>query len=175
MNVGINPTRDGALEVLEKMGARLTMLRTETVSGEPVADIRVESSSLVASKIDASLMPRLIDEVPILVLAATQAEGTTVITGAGELRVKESDRLKTISLELNKMGADIREEKDGLVINGPTPLKGAEVESCGDHRIAMTLAVAGLVAKGPTKIRNVECVDTSFPGFYGILRGIIKE
>ena len=110
-------------------------------------------------------MPRLIDEIPALVLCATQATGKSTISGASELRVKESDRLRTITDELKKMGADIEEKDDGLVIKGPTKLKGAVVESYGDHRIAMTLAIAGLIAEGETIINNVDCVETSFPGF----------
>jgi 3-phosphoshikimate 1-carboxyvinyltransferase len=173
-NVGVNPTRDGILEVLRKMKAKITVLAQHEVSGEPVADIAVESSELSATGIGGAIMPRLIDEVPVLVLAATQAKGTTVISGAAELRVKESDRLKTIAAELNKMGAHIEEQKDGLRIYGPTPLHGADTESYGDHRIAMTLAVAGLIADGTTHIRNTECVDTSFPGFLTILEGLRK-
>ncbi|MCX5781350.1 MAG: 3-phosphoshikimate 1-carboxyvinyltransferase, partial [Elusimicrobia bacterium] len=126
------------------------------------------------SIISGSLIPRLIDEIPILALAATQAEGITQISDAGELRVKESDRLKTISSELNKMGANIEEKKDGLIIHGKTKLRGAEVESFGDHRIAMTLAIAGLVAEGETLIKNVECVDTSFPGFFELLQSLVN-
>ncbi|MHB9154742.1 MAG: 3-phosphoshikimate 1-carboxyvinyltransferase, partial [Endomicrobiales bacterium] len=114
-NVGVNPTRDGVIEVLKGMGARITFLKSEEVSGEPVADLLVENSELGAVKIGTTIMPRLIDEIPALVLAATQAFGTTVVSGAGELRVKESDRLKTISSELGKMGADIHEKEDGLV------------------------------------------------------------
>jgi 3-phosphoshikimate 1-carboxyvinyltransferase len=173
-NVGVNPTRDGILEVLRKMKAKITVLAQHEVSGEPVADIAVESSELSATGIGGAIMPRLIDEVPVLVLAATQAKGTTVISGAAELRVKESDRLKTIAAELNKMGAHIEEQKDGLRVYGPTPLHGADTESYGDHRIAMTLAVAGLIADGTTHIRNTECVDTSFPGFLTILEGLRK-
>lgn len=164
-NMGINPTRDGILEVLRKMGAHITAQKTYEASGEPVADFLVESAKLKGVTITGEMIPRLVDEIPILALAATQADGTTVISGARELRVKESDRLKTIATELNKMGARIREKEDGLVIEGPTPLFGREVESYGDHRIAMTLAIAGLIAKGDTKVKNTSCVDTSFPGF----------
>jgi 3-phosphoshikimate 1-carboxyvinyltransferase len=165
VNVGVNPTRDGILEVLKAMGAKIDVLKTYDVSGEPVADLVVESARLAGTEIKGTIMPRLIDEVPIIALAATQAHGVTVISGAGELRVKESDRLKTIAAELGKMGARIKEKEDGLIIEGPTPLFGREVESYGDHRIAMMLAVAGLIAKGETKVKNTACVDTSFPGF----------
>ena len=172
LNVGVNPTRDGIIEVLEKMNADLRFLRRFDVSGEPAADIEVRNAKLGAVEVTRELMPRLIDEVPALVLAATQASGTTVISGAGELRVKESDRLKTVSSELGRMGADITETEDGLIIRGPVKLRGAEVESHGDHRVAMTLAVAGLIAEGETVIRNVDCVSTSFPGFMSTLSGV---
>jgi 3-phosphoshikimate 1-carboxyvinyltransferase len=161
--------RDGVLEVLTAMGAALTYEKTAEASGEPVADIRVTSASLRAGRIDGTMIPRLVDEIPILVLAATQATGTTVISGAGELRVKESDRIKTITAELSKMGANITEKEDGFIINGPCRLHGAEVQSYGDHRIAMTLAIAGLIADGETLIRDVECVNTSFPSFKEII------
>ena len=170
--VGVNPTRNGVIEVLRKMGASLTVSSIKDVSGEPVASLTSGSSKLKAFTIQGDMIPRLIDEIPVLVLAATQAEGTSVISGAEELRVKESDRLKTITSELSKMGAKIEEKKDGLIIHGKTKLKGAQVESWGDHRIAMTLAVAGLIAEGETNIKNVECVETSFPGFYKLLKSI---
>ena len=171
-NVGINPTRDGIIEVFKKMNAKIKLVNSREVSGEPVADIEIESSGLLSFEIDEDIIPRLIDEIPALVLCATQANGKSVISGAGELRVKESDRLKTITSELKKMGADIEEKEDGLVIKGPSRLKGAEVESYGDHRIAMTLAVAGLIAEGETKIDNVDCVNTSFPGFLDKIKAI---
>ncbi len=174
-NVGVNPTRDGILEVLKSMGASIEVRNQRKVSGEAVGDISIKGSTLRSScVISGSLIPRLIDEIPILALAATQAEGITQISDAGELRVKESDRLKTIASELNKMGANIEEKKDGLIINGKTKLRGAEVESFGDHRIAMMLAIAGLVAEGETLIKNVECVDTSFPGFFELLQSLVN-
>ena len=173
-NVGVNPTRDGIIEVLRKMNAKISFLNPREVSGEPSADIEIESSGLLPFTIDDDLIPRLVDEIPVLVLAATQARGMSVITGAGELRVKESDRLKTITSELGKMGADIEEKDDGLVIKGPSKLKGAEVKSFGDHRIAMTLAVAGLIAEGETTIKDVDCVNTSFPGFLDRIKEISK-
>lgn len=173
-NVGVNPTRDGIIEVLQNMGAKMKILKAVDVSGEPVADIMMETSSLKAVTLDASIMPRLIDEIPVIVLAATQARGTTVISGAQELRVKESDRLKTITAELTKMGAHIEEKPDGLIIHGPTQLRGAELTSYGDHRIAMTCAVAGLIAAGQTTVHDVACVDTSFPGFWAELQGVAR-
>jgi 3-phosphoshikimate 1-carboxyvinyltransferase len=165
-NVGVNPTRDGILDVLRAMGAAITVRKTYEASGEPVADFVIEGAPLQGTAIEAPMIPRLIDEIPILALAATQARGRTVISGAGELRVKESDRLKTIALELGKMGARIQEKTDGLVIEGGTRLRPADVESHGDHRLAMTLAVAGLVAAGgETVVHDTACVQTSFPGF----------
>jgi 3-phosphoshikimate 1-carboxyvinyltransferase len=164
-NVGVNQTRDGIIEVFKKMNAKIRLSNQSEVSGEPVADIEIESSGLLPFEIDEDIIPRLIDEIPALVFCATQANGKSIISGAGELRVKESDRLKTITAELKKMGADIEEKDDGLIIKGPSKLKGAEVESYGDHRIAMTLAIAGLIAEGETIINNVDCVNTSFPGF----------
>ena len=171
-NVSVNPTRNGVIEILIKMGAKLNIGAIKDISGEPVVSISAKSSSLKAFTINGEMVPHLIDEIPVLVLAATQAEGTSVISGAEELRVKESDRLKAITSELTKMGAKIEEKKDGLVIHGPTKLKGAVLESYGDHRIAMTLAVAGLIAEGETKIRNVECVETSFPGFDKLMKSV---
>lgn len=172
-NIGINPTRDGILEIMKQMGVDFSNIKSANVSGEPVADIRVRSSRLGSAVITGEIIPRLVDEVPVIVLMATQARGTTVIAGAGELRVKESDRLSTITLELGKMGACIRENEDGLIIEGPTPLHGAEVESHGDHRIAMTLAVAGLIASGETIVKDIDCVNTSFPGFIEQLQKLI--
>ena len=170
--VGVNPTRDGILEVLRAMKGQISAGETFDVSGEPAADIEVRSSALAPFTIGESLIPRLVDEIPVLVLAATQAEGVSVISGAGELRVKESDRLSVITTELNRMGARIEEKPDGLVICGPTRLSGARCSSYGDHRIAMTLAVAGLIAEGETTIENVDCVETSFPHFMDKLAAI---
>jgi 3-phosphoshikimate 1-carboxyvinyltransferase len=168
-NVNVNPTRDGILEVLRKMGADVRLEDMRSVAGEPLADIVVKSSNLKATRIGADVMPRLIDEVPVLAVAATQAQGVTEITGAQELRVKESDRLKLVADQLNKMGAEIEELPDGLRIEGPTPLKGASVDSHTDHRLAMSFAVAGLVARGETTILNADAVDISFPTFWSDL------
>ncbi len=171
-DVGINPTRDGIIEVLKQMGAGVDVYDRKEVSGEPVASILIQNRRLKPFKIESRMIPRLIDEIPALALIATQADGSSIISGAEELRVKESDRIKTIVSELGKMGANIEEKKDGLIIHGKAALKGANVESHGDHRIAMMLAVAGLIAGGETKIANVECVETSFPGFYELLESI---
>lgn len=171
---GVNPTRTGLIDVLKQMNAKIKLANPGAESGEPFADIEVESSELAPFVISEEMMPSLIDEVPILVLAATQANGTSVIRGAAELRVKESDRLKTIASELNKMGAHITEQPDGLIINGPTPLIGAQVKSFKDHRIAMTLAIAGLIASKETSIEDVDCVKTSYPGFFAELKRLTK-
>ncbi|MEA3492785.1 MAG: 3-phosphoshikimate 1-carboxyvinyltransferase, partial [Candidatus Margulisiibacteriota bacterium] len=171
-NVGVNPTRTGIIDVLHRMGAELDVLNEEIISGEPRGDITVRSAGLNAVEIDGSIIPRIIDEIPIIAVAATQAEGKTIIRGAKELRVKESDRISTISSELARMGANIRELEDGMIIEGPTKLEGTGVESFGDHRVAMALAVAGLIADGETVIENTACVETSFPGFEEILRKI---
>ncbi len=169
-NVGINPTRDGILDVLRQMGAAVTVEARADRSGEPAARLSARHAKLSPFRMEGGIMPRLIDEIPVLVLAACCAEGTSVISGAGELRVKESDRLAVITEELGRMGARIEEKPDGLIIHGPVRLKGAEVRSHGDHRIAMTLAVAACVAEGRTVIHDAACVDTSFPGFLELLR-----
>lgn len=165
-NVNVNPTRDGILEALKTMGASVKLEDQRSVAGEPIADLLVTTSRLKAGRIGAEMMPRLIDEIPVIAVAATQAEGVTEITGAAELRVKESDRLALIARELNKMGAKIEELPDGLRIEGPTPLKGAVVDSHTDHRLAMSFAVAGLIARGETTILNADAVDISFPTYW---------
>jgi 3-phosphoshikimate 1-carboxyvinyltransferase len=137
-----------------------------------LADIGVKQTRLKAASIGGELIPRAIDEIPILTVLATQAQGKTVISNAEELRLKESDRLNTLNAELSKMGAKIVERPDGLIILGPTPLKGAVVNSHGDHRLAMSLAIAALVAEGPTTIEDVACVGTSFPNFWTLLESI---
>ncbi|MDR3112261.1 MAG: 3-phosphoshikimate 1-carboxyvinyltransferase [Elusimicrobiota bacterium] len=173
-NVGINPTRDGIIEVLQKMGACINLVNIRENSGEPTADIEVKYSQLKSANIDAEIVPRMVDEIPIFALIATQANGTTKITGAKELRVKESDRIAAVSSQLSKLGAQIEEFEDGFVIEGGTKLTGSCVDSFDDHRIAMTLAIASLIANGKTIISNAQCVDISFPNFYEILRKVCK-
>ena len=173
-NVGMNPTRIGIIEVLHRMGAKFEIMDEEIISEEPRANIKIlnpksEIRTLKGIEIGGELIPKLIDEIPIIAVLATQAEGTTTIKDAKELRVKESDRIKTISTELKKMGAKIEEKEDGMVIYGPTKLKGAKINSYGDHRVAMSMAVAGLIADGETIIEDTECIKTSFPGFEDIL------
>lgn len=169
-NVGVNPTRTGLLDLLQQMGADLTLKSPRTVCGEPVADLLIKGEKqLKGVRIGAEIVPRLIDEIPVIAVAAACAAGETVISGAAELRVKETDRLRAITSELTKMGAKIEERSDGLVISGNSRLKGAVCESHGDHRIAMAMAVAGAVASGgETVIRGAECIDISFPGFISL-------
>lgn len=169
-NVGINPTRTGVLEALEMMEANIQAENQRTVAGEPVADLRVKHSRLKACTIGGEIIPRLIDEVPILAVAAAFAEGTTVIKDAEELRVKESDRLAVIASELSRMGAKITELPDGLEITGGMPLVGTDVDSYTDHRIAMSLAIAALNAQGTTTIHRAEAAAISYPDFVGNLQ-----
>lgn len=172
-NVGVNPTRIGFLHVLKKMGATVALENQRDISGEPVADIYCKcAKKLLPIKIDGEIMPLLIDEFPIICVLATQAEGISEIRGAQELRVKESDRIKAMVTELSKMGVDMEEYPDGVDIKGKVQLKGTAVESYGDHRIAMSLSIAGLIAIGETIIINPECVDISFPGFYEKVRQV---
>jgi len=173
-NVGTNPTRMGIIEVLHRMGANLEVFNERIICEEPRADIRVkgQGSRVKGIKIGGEIIPRIIDEIPIIALIATQAEGVTEIRGANELRVKESDRISTIAAELNKLGANIQELDDGMIITGPTFLKGAKVKSFGDHRIAMMLSIAGLIADGQVEIDDTACIETSFPGFKQILSEI---
>lgn len=168
--VGLNPTRTGILDALLQMNADIELAAEPHGHMEPAGTIRSDFSTLAGSGIGGELIPRLVDEVPALAVAATQATGETIITDAKELRVKESDRLATISKELRKMGARIEETEDGLRIEGPVVLLGTDVATYGDHRIAMSLAIAAMAANGETIIRDVECVDTSFPGFARLMR-----
>ena len=167
--VGINPTRTGILDVLHQMGARVRMGNVHEGPDEPVADITVESSDLKGVEIGGAIIPRLIDELPLLALAATQAEGTTIIYDANELRVKESDRIATTVQQLTRLGARLEERPDGMVIYGRRQLIGGAVRSGGDHRLAMTLGVAGLLASGTTVIDGAEAVDVSYLAFWKVL------
>jgi 3-phosphoshikimate 1-carboxyvinyltransferase len=171
-NVGLNPTRTAFLEVMREMGANTEIVNMRNESYEPMADLIVRHQTLQSAKVFGKQIPLLIDEIPILAVLATQAEGETQIRDAQELRVKESDRLAALSKNLRAMGAPVEELPDGLVINGPTKLRGAEIDSFGDHRIAMAFAIAGLLASSPTTIRGAECADISFPGFFEKLRKI---
>ena len=165
-NVGLNPTRIGILEAAEKMGGNIEILDKKIVSGELVGDLQVSYSNLKACTIEGEIIPRLIDELPVIAVLATQAEGTTIIKDAQDLRNKESDRIKAVVTELKKIGADIVETPDGFIINGKKSLKGGtEVETYHDHRLAMSLYVAGLICEKPLLINGFEWVDISFPEF----------
>ncbi len=169
-NVGVNPSRTGLLDILMRMGAEVEILNQREVSGEPVADILSKyTAGLRATEVKEEEIPSAIDEFPVLTVAATQAEGITTIRGASELRVKESDRIAAMVSELRKMGAEIEEYPDGVSIKGPVKLKGAQLSSYGDHRIAMALSVAALLSDSPSTIDDSSSVDISFPGFYEIL------
>ncbi|MBI5410220.1 MAG: 3-phosphoshikimate 1-carboxyvinyltransferase [Nitrospirae bacterium] len=169
-NTGVNPTRTGLLEILQTMGADIRLENEREVSGEPVADIYVKHSTLSGIDLGGEMVPKTIDEFPILCVAAALAQGKTKITGAKELRVKESDRIATVASELRKMGVNVAELEDGLIIEGREKLRSAVVQSYGDHRIAMSLAVAGLLADGETVVSDTDCINTSFPGFMEIMR-----
>ena len=167
-NVGVNPTRTGVLEILTGMGADLTLENQRALGEEPVADIRVRSSKLTGGAVDPRLVSLAIDEFPALFVAAAAAEGETVFSGLEELRVKESDRIASMAAGLGALGIEIRERTDGAVVRGGR-FRSGTVESHGDHRVAMALAVAGTVADGPVTVRDVAAVDTSFPGFATLL------
>ncbi|MFM6105561.1 MAG: 3-phosphoshikimate 1-carboxyvinyltransferase [Sphaerospermopsis kisseleviana] len=168
-NVGVNPTRTGILEALAMMGADIQLENQREVAGEPVADVRVRSSQLKSCTIAGDIIPRLIDEIPILAVAATFAQGTTIIRDAAELRVKESDRITVMAQQLNKMGAKVTELPDGMEITGGTALVGEEVDSHTDHRIGMSLAIAALNASGTTTIHRAEAAAISYPNFTSTL------
>lgn len=172
LNVGINPTRAGIIDVLLDMGAKLKVDRVVKEGGEPVADVSIETSQLMGIRIRSNMIPRIIDEIPLIALAGACATGTTVIRGAQELRVKESDRIRTTVTELSKLGVDIEELSDGMVINGSGSIKGGDCESHGDHRLAMTLGIASLVSQGEVIIHNAESVTVSYPGFWEELERI---
>jgi len=171
-NVGVNFTRTGFVEIVQAMKGQLLRQKETEKSGEPVASLIAKKSALMATQVGGALIPRAIDEFPILAVLATQAQGKTIISDAKELRVKESDRIAKVAQELSKMGARITEKADGLIIEGPTPLRGERVSSYGDHRLAMSLAIAALVAEGETLIDDTDCVNTSFPEFWTLLEKI---
>ena len=165
-DTGINPTRTGIIDVMLQMGARLKLENERWEGGEPIADLSIESSQLHGVQIDGELIPRLIDEVPVIAVAACAAEGTTIIRGAAELRVKETDRIGNLVNELLKLGASIEELPDGMVIHGGKKLQGSECSSHWDHRLAMALGVAGLITEGETVIQDAEAVEFSYPAFW---------
>ncbi len=171
-DVGINPTRSYFLKVLQDMGARIEIKNIREPNGEPIADIYCCSSDLKAVEIDPEFIPNIIDEIPILCVAAAKAEGKTVIKGAGELRYKESDRIEAVYTQFKKMGVKIDETGDGLIVYGDPKSRSlpADIDSFGDHRIAMASAILALTGKGRTVIKDADCVNSSFPGFFDILK-----
>ncbi|MGI6629132.1 MAG: 3-phosphoshikimate 1-carboxyvinyltransferase [Bacillota bacterium] len=171
-NLGINPSRTGIIDILKKMGAKISFENKRNEAGEPVADVVIKYGTLHGVTVSGADIPRLIDEIPVLTVAAAHAVGQTVIKDAGELRVKETDRIQGIVSQMAKLGMDILPREDGMVINGGRPLQGARVNSLHDHRIAMALAVAARVAQGETTIENAECVNISFPNFFPLLESL---
>jgi len=171
-NVGINPTRTGIIDVLTAMGGNIKTSNIRTVNNEPIGDITVYSSSLSGTVIEGDIIPRLIDEIPVIAVAASVAKGTTIIKDAQELKVKESNRIQTVVTELKKAGVDITETEDGMIIHGGKNIHGAAFESYGDHRIAMAMSITALAADSPSTIHGTEAVDISFPGFFEVLKGL---
>ena len=165
-NVGLNPTRTGIIDVLREMGAFVEILDETDENGEPSATVKVAHNHLQATTISGALIPRLIDELPVIALLATQAEGTTIIKDATELRVKETDRIAAVTEELKKLGANIEATEDGMIIHGPTPLTGGTLDSYGDHRLGMMAAIAALVTSGPVVIEDPACINISYPRFF---------
>jgi 3-phosphoshikimate 1-carboxyvinyltransferase len=171
--VGINPTRTAFLELLRESGFKVEISRERVSGGEPVADLAVRTSHEVTPlEVSGGVAAEMIDELPILAVAATQVAGESRISGAAELRLKESDRIAAMAEGLAALGADIAAHDDGWTIKGPSSLKGAHVSSRGDHRVAMALAVAGLLAEGETEIEDAECVEISYPGFFEQLESL---
>ena len=173
-DVGLNPTRTAILKVLSRMDAHMIDIVHDS-AGEPIGNVEIHGAPLKGTTILESEIPNLIDEIPVIAVAAALAEGKTVIRHAAELRVKETDRITTVVNNLRAMGADVDEFDDGMEITGGNPLRGAELESFGDHRIAMAFAIAGLFAKGETVVRDTACVNTSYPGFSHHLDAVLRE
>ena len=174
-NVGLNETRTGIIDVLEAMNGKFEIIDKRVESGEVVGDLIVRySNKLIGTTIDSNLIPRLIDEIPVIAILATQANGTTVIKDAKELKVKESNRIKAVVENLKNMGAEIEELEDGMVIKGKTKLKGANVKTFNDHRIAMAFSVASLISEGKLNLDNTACIDISFPGYFDLINNLLK-
>jgi len=173
--VGVNPTRTGLLDVLQTMGADIAVGNERQQRSEPVADVTIRASDLRGVEVGGDTVVRMIDEFPVLAVAATQVHGITVVRDAAELRVKETDRIAAIVVELRALGARIDPLPDGFIVEGPTPLHGATVDSHGDHRLAMALTVAGLIAEDGVVVENAGCIADSFPGFVELLRGVGAE
>lgn len=174
-NVGVNPSRTGVIDILQAMGGDVQLQDLREVSGEPVADIFVRSSFLKGIAISGSVVPRAIDEFPVICVAAARAEGVTTIRDAKELRVKEADRITAIADNLGKLGITVTETEDGMDITGSEQLLGGMVDSCGDHRIAMSMSVAALVASSAITVTDIACVATSFPTFFSLLEKTVGK
>lgn len=174
-NIGLNETRTGIIDVLEAMNGNFEIIDKRVESGEVVGDLIVRySDKLIGTTIDSNLIPRLIDEIPVIAILATQANGTTVIKDAKELKVKESNRIKAIVENLKNMGAEIEELEDGMVIKGKTKLKGSTIKTFNDHRIAMAFSVASLISEGKLNLDNTACIDISFPGYFDLINNLLK-
>lgn len=173
-NVGVNETRDGILEVLQKMGAKMTVAIDDENAAEPTATITIETSDLKGTTVEGAIIPRLIDEIPIIALLATQAAGKTIIKDAEELKVKETNRIDAVVNELKKLGANIEATDDGMVIEGPTPLHGGSLRTYGDHRIGMMGAIAALIADGEVELDDADCIAVSYPTFFDHINNILK-
>ena len=171
-NVGINPTRTGIIDVFKAMGADMELINRRTVTGEEVADIVIKSSKLKGIQIGGDIIPRLIDELPVIAVAAVFAEGTTVIRDAQELKVKETNRIRAVVDEFSKCGIDITETEDGMIINGGKPIKGADFKTYGDHRMAMSLAILAQLAEGDSTLDDSECVAVSYPTYFDDFYGL---
>ncbi|MBO3443325.1 3-phosphoshikimate 1-carboxyvinyltransferase [Clostridium sp. CCUG 7971] len=174
-NIGLNETRTGIIDVVKSMNGNIEILNKRLVGGEVVGDLLVKySDELQSTTIDKNIIPKLIDEIPIIAVLASQAEGSTIIKDAKELKVKESNRIKATVDNLKKMGCNIEELEDGMVINGKCSLKGAKIETFKDHRIAMAFSIANLISDGEVKLDNKECIDISFPGYFNLLKELCK-
>ncbi|MGX4598640.1 3-phosphoshikimate 1-carboxyvinyltransferase [Faecalimicrobium sp. JNUCC 81] len=174
-NVGLNETRTGIIDVVKSMNGNIKILNKRLVGGEIVGDLLVKySKELQSTIIDKNIIPRLIDEIPVIAVLASQAEGSTIIKDAKELKVKESNRIKATVDNLKKMACNIEELEDGMIINGKCSLKGAEIETFKDHRIAMAFSIANLISDGEVKLDNKECIDISFPGYFNLLKELCK-
>ena len=174
--VGVNPTRTGLLDALERMGARISVFNRRTQSGEPVADLEVKHAELVATEIVPAEVPRMIDELPLFALAASMARGTSRVRGAAELRAKESDRIDSVATALRAVGARVQPTADGYSIRGvPTRPRGGEVDAAGDHRVAIVGAVAGLVSQEGARVEGADAAAVSFPGFYELLDSLASR
>jgi len=175
-DLGVNPRRTGLLDVLERMGARVSVFERRRVGGEPVATVRVQAGELVATTVGADEVPRLVDELPLVALLASHARGETRVEGAGELRLKESDRIEAVADGLRAVGARIRTQPDGWLVAGvPARLRGGRIDACGDHRIAMLGAVAGLASREGVALEGAETAAISFPGFYELLESVTRR